>query len=168
IHSFRSDGYATSLSWTGDRYLAIQLVPRGRARGAGGVRLLDTRSSAETVLHASRLIVSYERSPGEGTTGIFNPVITPNGSMILTAVWTGFLVAGLAEFSSRTGRLEAVLIPPTHMPGHGTPCQVLWTNLSGSDLIADCGVTEVGHRGRLMPVRLFIPDTSGVVVGIVW
>ena len=80
IHSFRSDGYATSLSWTGDRYLAIQLVPRGRARGAGGVRLLDTRSSAETVLHASRLIVSYERSPGEGTTGIFRHYCCLSGS----------------------------------------------------------------------------------------
>ena len=163
-----SDGYATRLSWAGDRYLAFQLVSQAGVRGAGGVRLLDTRSSAETVLRASRLIVSDERSPGEGITGIFNPVITPDGSMILTAVWTGFLVAGLAEFSSGTGRLEAVLVPPTHMPGHGTPCQVLWTNLSGSDLIADCGVTEVGNRGRLMPVRLFIPNTSGVVVGVVW
>lgn len=163
-----SDGYATSLSWAGDRYLAFQLVAPARARGAGGVRLLDTRSGGQTLLRASRLIISGERSPGEGITGIFNPVITPDGSKILTAVWTGFLVAGLVEFNSGTGRLIAVLSPPTHMPGHGMPCQVLWTNLSGSDSIVDCGVTGVANRGSLTPVPLFIPNTSGVVVGIVW
>ncbi len=54
------------------------------------------------------------------------------------------------------------------MPGHGMPCQVLWTNLSGSDSIVDCGVTGVVNRGSLTPVPLFIPNTSGVVVGIVW
>jgi hypothetical protein len=163
-----SEGSATSLSWGGDRYLAFQLFPQTRDRGAGGVRLLDTQSDAQTVLGASRLIVSTERSPGGSITGVFNPVITPDGSKILAAAWTGFLVAELVEFSSTTGRLVAVLVPPAHMPGHGTPCQVLWTNLSGSHLLAECGVAGVVDGGRLTPVRLFIPNTSGIVAGIVW
>lgn len=163
-----SEGYATSLSWGGDRYLAFQSFPRARDRGAGGVRLLDTQSGARTVLSASRLIVSTERSPGGSITEVFNPVITPDGSKILAGAWTGFLVAELVEFSSTTGRLVAVLVPPAHMPGHGTPSQVLWTNLSGVHLLADCGGAGVVDGGRLTPVRLFIPDTSGIVAGIVW
>lgn len=163
-----SEGYATSLSWAGDRYLAFQLVPQARDHKAGGVRLLDIQSGAPTVLSASRLIVGTERSPGDGITGVFNPVITPDGSKVLSAAWTGFLVAELVEFSSATGQLVAVLIPPAHMPGHGMPCQVLWTNLSGNHLIADCGVAGVANGGRLMTVRLFIPNTSGTAVGIVW
>lgn len=92
---------------------------------------------------------------------MFNPVITPDGSKIVAAAWTGTWVAELAEFSARTGRLIAVLVPAARMPGHGSPCQVLRTDPSGSHLIAYCGTPGVVSGTRFTPVHLHVPDTSG-------
>ena len=156
-----ADGYATGLSWAGDRYLAFQFWPQPRDRDAGGVRVLDTRSAATAALAASRLIISNERKLAGGISGVFNPVITPDGSKVVAAAWTSFNVAELAEFSARTGRLLAVLMPAASMPGHGSPCQVLWTDPSGSHLIAYCGTPGVVNGTRFTPVHLHVPDTSG-------
>jgi len=164
-----ADGYATGLSWAGDRYLAFQFVSQPRDSDAGGVRVLDTRSAATAALTASRLIVSNERKLAGGISGVFNPVITPDGSKIVAAAWTGFLVAELAEFSAQTGRLIAVLTPAAHMPGHGSPCQVLWTDPSGAHLIAYCGAPGVINGTRFTPVHLHLPDTSGTdFAGVLW
>ncbi len=156
-----ADGYATSLSWAGDRYVAFQFWSQPRGNDAGGVRVLDTRSAATAALTASRLIISNERKLAGGLSGVFNPVITPDGSKVVAAARTGFLVAELAEFSARTGRLIAVLMPAAPMPGHGSPCQVLWTDPSGSHLIAYCGTPGVVNGTRFTPVHLHVPDTSG-------
>jgi len=156
-----ADGYATSLSWAGDRYLAFQFISQPRDKDAGGVRVLDTRSAATAALTASRLIISNERKLAGGISGVFNPVITPDGSKVVAAAWTGFNVAELTEFSARTGRLIAVLMPTTSMPGHGSPCQVLWTDPSGAHLIAYCGTPGVINGTRFTPVHLHVPDTSG-------
>jgi hypothetical protein len=164
-----ADGYATSLSWAGDRYLAFQFTSQPRDSDAGGVRVLDTASAATAALAASRLIISSERTLAGGISGVFNPVITPDGSKIIAAAWTGFLVAELAEFSARTGQLLAVLMPAAHMPGHGSPCQVLWTDSSGSHLIAYCGTPGVVNGTRFTPVNLHIPNTSGIeYTGLLW
>jgi hypothetical protein len=156
-----ADGYATGLSWAGERYLAFQFWSQPRDSDAGGVRVLDTRSAATAALTASRLIISNERKLAGGISRVFNPVITPDGSKVVAAAWTGFLVAELAEFSAQTGRLIAVLMPAARMPGHGSPCQVLWTDPSGSHLIAYCGTGGVVNGTRFTPVHLHVPDTSG-------
>ena len=156
-----ADGYATSLSWAGDRYLAFQFISRPRDKDAGGVRVLDTGSAGTAALTASRLIISNERALAGGISGVFNPVITPGGSTVLAAAWTGFNVAELAEFSARTGRLLAVLVPAAPMSGHGSPCQVLWTDRSGAHLIVYCGIPGVVNGTRFTPVHLHVPDTSG-------
>jgi hypothetical protein len=164
-----ADGYATGLSWAGDRYVAFQFVSRSGDRDAGGVRVLDTRSAATAALAASRLVISSEGKLAGGISGVFNPVITPDGSKILAAAWTSFNVAELAEFSARTGRLLAVLIPAASMPGHGSPCQVLWTDLSGAHLIAYCGTAGVLNGIRFTQVDLHLPDTSGTdFSGLLW
>jgi hypothetical protein len=156
-----ADGYATDLSWAGDRYLAFQFTSQPGDYDAGGVRVLDTRSTAAAALTASRLIISNEQKLAGGMTGVFNPVITPDGSKIVAAAWTSFNVAELAEFSAQSGQLIAVLIPAASMPGHGSPCQVLWTDQSGSHLIATCNTSGVVNGTRFTPVNLHIPDTSG-------
>jgi hypothetical protein len=156
-----ADGSATGLSWAGDRYVAFQFWPQPRDKEAGGVRVLDTASAAATALTASRLIISNERKLAGGISGVFNPVITPDGSKIVAAAWTGTWAAELAEFSARTGRLIALLMPAARMPGHGSPCQVLWTDPSGAHLIAYCGTAGVVNGTRFTPVHLHIPDTSG-------
>ena len=164
-----ADGQATSLSWAGDRYVAFQFTSQSGDRDAGGVRVLDTASAATAALTASRLIISNERKLAGGISGVFNPVITPDGSKVVAAAWTSFNVAELAEFSARTGRLSAVLIPAASMPGHGSPCQVLWTDLSGAHLIAYCGTSGEVNGTRFTPVHLHIPDTSGTdFTGILW
>ena len=164
-----ADGYATGLSWAGDRYLAFQFISRSRDSGAGGVRVLDTASAATAALTASGLIISNERTLAGGISGVFNPVITPDGSKVVAAAWTSFNVAELAEFSARTGRLIAVLTPAAHMPGHGSPCQVLWTDPSGAHLIAYCGTPGVINGTRFTPVHLHIPATSGTdFAGVLW
>jgi hypothetical protein len=164
-----ADGYATGLSWAGDRYVAFQFLSQSGDHDAGGVRVLDTRSAAGAALTASRLIISNEGKPAGGITGVFNPVITPDGSKILAAAWTGFNVAELAEFSAQTGRLLARLTPAASMPGHGSPCQVLWTDPSGAHLIAYCVTGGVVNGTRFTPVNLHLPDTSGTdFAGILW
>ena len=165
-----ADGYATNLSWAGDRYLAFLFVSRSADNSAGGVRVLDTASAATSALTASRLVINNEGSLAGGITGVFNPVITPDGSKIVTAAWTSFNVAGLAEFSAQTGHLIAMLIPATSMPGHGAPCQVLWTDVSGAHLIAYCGTAGVVNGTRFTPVNLHVPNTSGIDYneGVVW
>jgi hypothetical protein len=162
-----ADGNATNLSWAGDRYLAFQFAANSLAPQSldsdAGVRVLDTGSAVTSALAASRLIISTEGTLAGGITGVFNPVITPDGSKVVAAAWTGFLVAELAEFSAQTGRLLAVLIPAAHMPGSGYPCQVLWTDLSGAHLIAYCaGTGGVVNGTRLTPVNLHVPNTSGI------
>ena len=163
------DGQAADLSWAQDRYLAFLFTSLSPDHDAGGVRVLDTASAATAALTASRLIISNERALPGGITGVFNPVITPDGSKIVAAAWTGFNVAELAEFSALSGQLIAVLIPPASMPGHGSPCQVLWTDASGAHMIVDCLTTGVVDGTRFTPVHLYIPDTSGIDnAGILW
>jgi hypothetical protein len=157
-----ADGSASSLSWAGDRYVAFQFSAQSRDRDAGGVRVLDTRSAATAALAASRLVISNERKLAGGISGVFNPVITPDGSKVVAAAWTGSYIAEVAEFSARTGRLTAVLTPPARMPGHGSPCQVLWTDTSGSHLITYCVTSGVVTGTRFTPVHLYVPDTSGI------
>jgi hypothetical protein len=173
-----SDGTAANLSWAGDRYLAFQFVANSLATQSpdrspysdAGVRVLDTRSAATAALTASRLVISTEGTLAGGITGVFNPVITPDGSTIVAAAWTGFLVAELAEFSARTGRLLAVLIPAAHMPGSGYPCQVMWTDLSGAHMIAYCvGTSGVINGTRFTQMNLHLPNTSGTDFGeLLW
>jgi hypothetical protein len=160
------DGDITDPSWAGDRYLAFQWQPlTGRGKAAAGIRLLDTRTStSRPVLAASRLIVSAGKLPA-GLRGLFNPVITPDGSKVVTAAWTGpagSLTAEIAEFSARTGRLLAVLLPPAGMPGHGFPCTAVWTDPSGAHLMAFCGISGIVNGTRFTAVNLHLPDTSGI------
>jgi hypothetical protein len=165
-----ADGEATSLSWDGDRYLAFQLTSQSPDKAAGGIRVLDTRSASTEALAASRLVISGERRLADDITGVFNPVITPDGSKIVTAVWTTFNVAGLAEFNARTGQFIAMLMPPASMPGSGNPCQALWTDPSGAHLIAYCGTSGVVNGATFTPVNLDLPNTSGISFndGVVW
>ncbi len=162
------DGDITDPSWAGDRYLAFQWQPlTGRGTAAAGIRLLDTQAStSRPVLAASRLIVSASTLPA-GLRGLFNPVITPDGSKILTAAWTGpadSFTAEIAEFSARTGRLLAVLLPPAGMPGHGSPCTAVWTDPSGAHLMATCSVAGIVNGTRFTAANLNIPDTSGITL----
>jgi hypothetical protein len=150
--------------------VAFQFTPQPGDSDAGGVRLLDTASAATAALAASRLIISNERTLAGSITGVFNPVITPDGSTIVAAAWTGFNIAELAEFSTRTGRLLAVLIPAASMPGHGSRCQALWTDSSGVHLIAYSGTAGLVNGTRFTPVNLHVPDTSGIDfnTAVVW
>jgi hypothetical protein len=162
------DGDITDPSWAGDRYLAFQWQPlTGRGKAAAGIRLLDTRAStSRLVLAASRLIVSARKLPA-GLRGLFNPVITPDGSKVVTAAWTGpagSLTAEIAEFSARTGRRLAVLLPPVGMPGHGFPCTAVWTDPSGAHLMATCGVAGIVNGTRFTAVSLHLPGTSGITL----
>lgn len=164
-----ADGAAAGLSWAGDRYLAFWFSAPPREPGAGGMRVLDTEPAGTAALAGSRLVISSGRGSAGVMGGVFNPVITPDGSKVMAAAWAGRNAAELAEFSARTGRLLAVLVPAAPMPGHGSPCQVLWTDPSGSHLIAYCGTGGVVNGTRFTPVNLHIPDTSGTAyTGILW
>ena len=162
------DGNITDPSWASDRYLAFQWHPlTGRGKAAAGIRLLDTRASTKRpVLADSRLIVSAGKLP-IGLRDLFNPIITPDGSKVVTAAWTGpagSLTAEIAEFSARTGRLLAVLLPPADMPGHGFPCTAVWTDPSGAHLMATCGVAGIVNGTRFTAVDLHLPGTSGITL----
>jgi hypothetical protein len=161
-----SNGATSDPSWAGDRYLAFQWQPStSRGKAAAGIRLLDTQASTRrSVLAASRLIVPAAKLPA-GTSGLFNPVITPDGSKVVTAAWVGptaNLTAQIAEFSARTGRRLAVLLRPARMPGHGFPCASVWTDASGAHLMASCGRSGIVNGTRFTAVNLHLADTSGI------
>lgn len=157
-------GNVSDPSWAGDRYLAFQWQPLGR-RGAAyaGVRLLDTYAGG-SVLSSSRMVVAAGQLP-KGMRGILDPLISADGSSVVTAVWTGpagRLTAEIAKFSARTGRLIAVLLPPASMPGHGFPCTAVWMDPSAAHLMASCGVSGVVDGTRFTEVNLNLPNTSGI------
>jgi hypothetical protein len=146
-------------SWAGDRYLAFQL--------SSSIRELDTWVSGHSLLTSRILPVKAPASDGM-LGGLFNPVITPDGSKLFAAAWTGpsgTITAEIEEFSVRTGKLLAVLMPPASMPGHGDPCQVVWTDPDGTHLMADCGTDAIISNGVRVSASLSLPNTSGTDFG---
>jgi len=152
-------GSATDPSWAGDRYVAFQLKL--------SIRELDTWAPGHSLLTSRVLPVRAPASDGM-LSGLFNPVITPDGSKLFAAAWTGpagTITAEIEEFSVRTGKLLAVLMPPASMPGHGDPCQVVWTDPDGTHLMADCGTDAIINNGVRVSASLSLAKTSGIDFG---
>jgi hypothetical protein len=152
-------GSATDLSWAGDRYVAFQLK--------SSIRELDTGAPGHSLLTSRILPVTAPASDGM-LSGLFNPVITPDGSKLFAAAWTGpndSITAEIEEFSVSTGKLLAVVMPPASMPGHGDPCLVVWTDPDGAHAMADCGTDAIINNGVPFSVTLSLPNTSGIDFG---
>jgi NAD(P)-dependent dehydrogenase (short-subunit alcohol dehydrogenase family) len=154
-----SDGTPSNLSWAGDRYLAFEL--------GSSIRELDTWVPGHSLLSSRVLPVKAPASDGM-LSGLFNPLITPDGSKLFAAAWTGpagTITAEIEEFSVRTGKLIGVVMPPAGMAGHGDPCQVVWTDRDGTHLMADCGTDAIISDGVRTSASLSLPDTSGTSFG---
>jgi hypothetical protein len=141
-------GYATTVSWAGDRTLAFGWQDT-TDQARSGVRLLDTAAPGTNPL-ASRLIIPasfrVDRLDAPG-----NPLITQDGSTVFATMASGTKSA-IVRFSARTGKLDAVLT----RPARSVPfCGVLWTDPHGRHLLTQCGTTQASiDRGHRTPIHL--------------
>jgi hypothetical protein len=150
-----------SLSWAGDRTVAFEWGSGNNPHPPGmGLRVLNVAAPGN-LLRASRLVVSYGRYCGARAACQDGQLITPDASRVLVTRVTGpdqHYTDSVVEYSVRTGRQLAQVMPTVRTPYAGPPCVPLWTNPSGQQVISFCG----GHgerydHGRLSRVTLHPP-----------
>jgi hypothetical protein len=157
-----------SLSWAGDRTLAFEWGPGDNLHPPGiGIRLLDVAAPG-TLLRSSRLIVGYARycAPRGGCPG--DPVITPDGSKVIVtkvAAQGGTFGDSVVEYSTRTGQALATVVPPVTMV---YPCQPLWTDPSGEQVVAWCVHGVWFDRGRISPITLHLHMNGTDIEAFAW
>jgi hypothetical protein len=162
-----------SLSWAGDRTLAFEWTPAENRNPPGiGIRVLDVTAPG-TLLHASRLIVPYDRYCGAPAAWgcIGDPVLTPDGSKVIVAkgeIGVSGYADSVVEYSTRTGRALANVAPPVSSPFPGTLCVPLWTNPSGEQVITSCGHPEKYDRGRVTSITLHPPMNGTDILAFAW
>ena len=151
-----------SLSWAGDRTVAFEWGAGNNPHPPGlGIRVLNVAAPGN-LLQASRLVVSYGRYCGAtGAACQDGQLITPDGSRVLVTrvmLPDQDYTDSVLEYSVRTGRQLAQVMPTIRTPYAGPPCVPLWTNPSGKQVISFCG----GHgkrydHGHLSRVTLHPP-----------
>ena len=157
-------GYASQLSWAGDRTLALYWASVAAGSRQDGVRLLDT-SLAGSDLLASRLIIGVpEVTPFGKIDNLTDVLVTPDGSKVFATAVSGLPGnpgAEVVEFSVRTGRPLAVVSPRAGESGMGSSCLALWTDPSGDQLTAECGAIGLGLAiagGHWVAADLHVPS----------
>jgi hypothetical protein len=169
-----------SLSWAGDQTLAFELTSGNNPHPPGiGIRVLDVTARG-TILQASRLIVGYSRYCSPGGRCEDDPVLTPDGSAVLVSKsvclracspaveQSGVITDSVVEYSTRTGQILAYAAPPVTSSFPGTVCLPLWTDPSGVQVVSSCGHPEEYDRGRVGPIRVYIPMYGTNVVSFGW
>jgi hypothetical protein len=160
-------GRVSDLSWAGDRTLAFEWSdssPSAAAAQAGsGVRVLDTETPGSDLL-ASRFIIPESDSTSVGDfSELAYPLISPDGSKVFATMVSGEPAnpaAEVVEFSARTGQALAVVTPPADESGMGEWCGVLWTDPSGVQVTAVCGVEGQTGDGHFTQLNLHVPVYS--------
>jgi hypothetical protein len=160
-----------SLSWAGDRTLAFEWAPAENPHPPGiGIRVLDV-TARDTLLQASRLVVTYGRFCAAYGGCEDDPVITPDGSKVIVprAVQEGSVYTdSVVEYSTRTGRALANVAPPVSSSFPGTLCVPLWTNPSGEQVITSCGHPEKYDHGRVTPITVHPPMYGTDILPFGW
>jgi len=157
-------GYATDLSWAGNRFIAFQWSDGSQSArvvpARSGVRVLDTAAPGGDLL-ASRLIIHQSAHTRLGNfTGLAYPLISADGSTLFaTVLWggPGNPRAEVVEFSARTGRALTVVAPPEGESGMGSWCGALWTDPSGSHATAVCAAQGRIDNGHFTASNLHAP-----------
>jgi hypothetical protein len=162
------------LSWTANgRTLAFPVT--AESGGITSVMLLDTSSPGGS-LRSARRVVTF-RGPGHVKPGpIGNVIITPDGTRIVTVAIRTLPSRGtvtdqaqIAEFPVRTG-VTGSPPPAVNVSQTRTPWNVLWTDVSGSTLIAEEGSAPTTNssavgivaRGRFIPLPGAALNTDNV------
>ena len=145
-----------SLSWAGDQHLAFEWSAGNNLHPPGlGMRVLDVTAPGN-LLKASRLVVAYTRyCAALGACQDFQLLTADGSKLLLTSVAgpSGNYTDSVLEYSVRTGQRLAQVIPTVHTPYAGPPCQALWSDPSGEQVISFCGehgeLYDHGHLGRI-------------------
>jgi hypothetical protein len=177
----------SNLSWAGDQTLAFEwtsnTAPWNEPANAG-MRLLDVTAPG-TILRASRLVISYTRYCASLAVCRDSALVTPDGSAILvdrTLVASGSdyhpggsgnfqqvdYTGSVAEVSTRTGQVLAVVTSPVTTQFPGPVCVPLWTDPSGEQVVTSCVHPELYNRGRVGPIRVYVPMYGTLVVSFGW
>jgi hypothetical protein len=150
-----------SLSWAGDQALAFEWAAGNNRHPPGlGMRVLDVTAPGN-LLKASRLVVAYTRyCAAFGACQDFQ-LLTADGSKLLVtrvAGPSGNYTDSVLEYSVRTGQRLAQVIPTVHTPYAGPPCQALWSDPSGEQVVSFCGEHgELYDHGHLSRITLHPP-----------
>jgi hypothetical protein len=170
-----------SLSWAGDRTLAFEWDAGDNPHTPGlGVRVLDVAAPGN-VLQASRLIVAYSRYCAAYGGCQDDPVITPDGSMVMvpTAVCVracaasevmqaGVFTVSVVGYSTRTGQAIADVAPPLTSSFPGTFCEPVWTDPSGVQVVTSCGHPLWYDRGHVSRITAYFPMNGTDLLAFAW
>lgn len=188
--SIRNWGIGLSnLSWAGDRTLAFEWTSNTapwHEPASAGMRLLDVTAPG-TIVQASRLVISYTRYCASFAVCRDSAVVTPDGSAILidrTLVSAGSsgsyhpgssgnsqqvdYTGSVAEVSTRTGQVLAVVASPVTMPFPGPVCVPLFTDPSGVQVVTSCVHLEIYDRGHIGSIRVYTPMYGTLVAPFGW
>ena len=152
-----AQGGALSLSWAGDRTLALDWQDTTRP-ARSGIRLLDTAAAGTSPLASRLLIPASTRTARLSSPG--SPLISRDGSALFATMAAGpaGTQTAIVRFSARTGKLLAVLTRPaaTAPPAQAQwYCGVLWADPHGQHLLTQCGTTQASiHGNRSTRIRL--------------
>jgi hypothetical protein len=155
-------GGAFSLSWAGNSRLAFDwsdpFWPAGKIQPGSGVRLLDTGAPGRNLFASSRVLIPASVRFGSYP-GVYNPLITPDGSKLFVAMGFGRENAHVVvvEFSARTGHPQRAVTQPATESGHGAWCGALWTDPSGQHALATCYFLFRVDKGRFTRVYMSTP-----------
>ncbi len=179
----------SNLSWAGDQTLAFEwtsnTAPWNEPANAG-LRLLHLTAPG-TILQASRPVIGYTRYCASFAVCRDSALVTPDGSAILvdrtlvSARSSGNYHPGssgnfqqvdytgsVAEVSTRTGQVLAVVTSAVTTQFPGVVCVPLWTDPSGEQVVTSCVHPELYDRGHVRPIRVYIPMYGTNVVSFGW
>jgi hypothetical protein len=176
-----------NLSWAGDQTLAFEWTSNTapwHEPGRAGLRLLDVTAPG-SILQASRLVIGYTRYCTSVAVCRDSALVTPDGSAILvdrTLVAPGSTyhpgssgnfqqvdyTGSVAEVSTRTGQILALVTSQVTTPFPGPVCVPLWTDPSGEQVVTSCVHPEIYDRGHVGPISVYIPMYGTNVVSFGW
>jgi len=170
-----------SLSWAGDRRLAFEWGSGNNRHPPGiGLRVLDVGAPGN-LLRASRLIVGYSRFCTAFGGCRDDPVITPDGSVVIVPVAVcvracgaaesnpnGVFTDSVVEYSVRTGQTIAYVATPVTSSFPGTLCEPVWTDPSGVQVVTSCGHPEWYDRGHVSRITVYMPMNGTDLLPFAW
>ncbi len=170
-----------SLSWAGDRTLAFEWDAGNNRHPPGiGIRVLDVAAPGN-LLQASRLVVGYSRYCAAFGGCRDDPVITPDGSVIIVPMAVcvracgaaeanpnGVFTDSVVEYSTRTGQTIAYVATPVTSSFPGTLCEPVWTDPSGVQVVTSCGHPEWYDRGHVSRITVYMPMNGTDLLPFAW
>jgi hypothetical protein len=147
------------VSFAGNRDLAFSWHSSPSANPS--LKLLDIAARGNQLQAAPVIVSASVAFDGFTSLGAWDPLVSADGSTVFLTLASGQQPASQAEvvqISLLTGRPVRAVLPATGESGHGTWCGALWSDPSGQQVAAECGLTQgIVSYGQLSQRDLHAP-----------